>query len=365
MAATKVWVGTTGDFSLASNWRPVNIRNDAFRWLASGSGTGEYYLDLAGGGDPGVPEPPTVSENGTALTPGTAGTLAASEWDYADNDTLGYSTIYVRLADDADPDSKTDGHVTYTDIPRTGDAVDIPASSGTISSGLDFSGTTVAAVTIQPGMQNAIASASGYLRLSCTAFTFNGQGVSYIDLTGSAIAPLIKDTARPFGGTHGLNLLGTALTTLVATGGDTGLATNPGEASAVTTVRVVGQSASLSLGAGVSTVTTVQAEEGAANIACAVTTLTILGGNVATLGAGAIGTLNISGGNLTSNSSGTITALNVSGGFVDFYGSGVSRTVTALNLKRGGSWTVRLNKEAVTYTATTFDDSQTVSGGSL
>jgi hypothetical protein len=44
-----------------------------------------------------------TSTRTTALTAGT--------WDYADNDTLGFSTIYVRLSDGADPDSKADGYV--------------------------------------------------------------------------------------------------------------------------------------------------------------------------------------------------------------------------------------------------------------
>jgi len=71
----------------------------------------EYYLELAAGGDPGISEPYICTENGSALTTGTAGFLAANEWDWADNDTLGYSTVYVRLSDDADPDGKAEDYV--------------------------------------------------------------------------------------------------------------------------------------------------------------------------------------------------------------------------------------------------------------
>ena len=45
------------------------------------------------------------------MSAGTAGTLASGEWDWADNDALGFTTIYVRLSDDTDPDSKADGYV--------------------------------------------------------------------------------------------------------------------------------------------------------------------------------------------------------------------------------------------------------------
>ena len=195
MATTKTWVGTTGDFQLASNWRPVIITKPAYRWLLSGSGSNEYYLDLIGGGNPNIPEPVTVSANGSALTPGTVGSLAAGAWDYADNDSLGYSTIYVNLSDDTDPDTKASGYVTYNDIPRSGDAIDIPSGSGTITSNLDLSGTTLGKITVSAGQSSAIGSATGYLRLTGTGFEFNGSGVSYIDLAASAIIATVKNPA--------------------------------------------------------------------------------------------------------------------------------------------------------------------------
>lgn len=87
-----------------------SIRDSRWNWEASGSGTNEYYLQRSSA-DPNLPEPSDVLENDSSMTPGTAGSLAAGEWDYGDNDSLGYSTIYVRLADDADPDSKAVGYV--------------------------------------------------------------------------------------------------------------------------------------------------------------------------------------------------------------------------------------------------------------
>lgn len=89
-----------------------SVRSASYQWTASGSGTSEYYLEASGGGDPGLGgDPGHVIANNVVLTAGTAGSLTAGQWDYADNDTLGYSTIYVRLADSTDPDSKAAGFV--------------------------------------------------------------------------------------------------------------------------------------------------------------------------------------------------------------------------------------------------------------
>jgi hypothetical protein len=363
MATTKTWVGTTGDFQLSTNWLPVNVRNAAYSWTVSGSGTGEYYLRTAASGDPGIPEPPTVLAAGVALTPGTAGSLATGTWDYADNDTLGYSTIYVRLADGADPDTKADGHVTYRDVPRTGDAVVIPQGSGTITSNADYSTVTLGKVTTGLGQSAAIASPTAYLKLKCTGFEHSGSGVAYIDLHDSAVVAVVKATAIPSTGLRGLYLKGSAITVLVIEGGDTGFAWLGGETGAATTVRV--DNGTLWIGSGVSTITDLQLEGGNVRCACGATTITQLAGTLTTEGAGAVGTVNIHGGDFFPNSSGTITTCNITGGNIDFYDTGVARTVTTLNLKRGTSWSVKLNKEAVTYTTIVGFDTQKLSGGNL
>lgn len=91
-----------------------SIRTASFQWTASGSGTNEYYLEASGGGDPSITEPLEVIENGSAMTNATLGTLSAGEWDWGDNDTLGFSTVYVRLSDNTDPDSKAVDYVQQT-----------------------------------------------------------------------------------------------------------------------------------------------------------------------------------------------------------------------------------------------------------
>jgi hypothetical protein len=88
-----------------------DIVDAAYKWTLSGSGTAEYYMELAAGGDPSMFEPSRVLENGAYSTKGTAGSLAAGEWDYGDNDALGWNTPYKRLLDDTDPDTKAQGYV--------------------------------------------------------------------------------------------------------------------------------------------------------------------------------------------------------------------------------------------------------------
>lgn len=89
----------------------LSIRSAAYKWTASDNGVSEYYLELAAGGDTGISTPSHCAENNSALTEATAGALAVSQWDWADNDTLGYSTVYVRLSDSTDPDVKAVDYV--------------------------------------------------------------------------------------------------------------------------------------------------------------------------------------------------------------------------------------------------------------
>lgn len=88
----------------------VSIREDDLQWTLSGTGTATYYLEQSGGGQTqrDIPRyPPRVLENSGAIPfNDDISSLAAAEWGVGDQDTLGFNTIYVRLADDTDPDSK-------------------------------------------------------------------------------------------------------------------------------------------------------------------------------------------------------------------------------------------------------------------
>lgn len=93
----------------------LTFTHSDYQWTASGSGTNEYYLEADGGGDPGLTQPNDVEEDGSDMTGGTAGSLSAGEWDWADNDSLGYSTVYVRLSDNVDPDTKSAGFIKFVE----------------------------------------------------------------------------------------------------------------------------------------------------------------------------------------------------------------------------------------------------------
>jgi hypothetical protein len=74
-------------------------------WTLSASGTNEYYLPISNTKS-FKSKPDDVWEDDTAMTEGDLGSLSAGEWGFGDNDSLGESTIYVRLSDGTDPDSK-------------------------------------------------------------------------------------------------------------------------------------------------------------------------------------------------------------------------------------------------------------------
>ena len=87
------------------------VNAGVFKWTLSGSGTAEYYLEANAGGDPGILEPDFVKENGINMISGSVGNLSPFRWDWGDNDALGFDTIYVRLLDSTDPDTKAKGWI--------------------------------------------------------------------------------------------------------------------------------------------------------------------------------------------------------------------------------------------------------------
>ena len=96
-----------------------DLRNGDWAWRASGFGTNEYYLDKPDIGNPYTERPKKILLDGVEATEGTVITLGAGEWGWGDSDLLGYNTIYVRLADGTDPDTKAGDYVHgifYTEI---------------------------------------------------------------------------------------------------------------------------------------------------------------------------------------------------------------------------------------------------------
>lgn len=77
----------------------ISLDSGSADWTASGSGTGEYYYDTD------TAQPLKVLADDVELVSGSLGSLAEGEFGYGDNDTIGSSRIYVRIAGDADPDT--------------------------------------------------------------------------------------------------------------------------------------------------------------------------------------------------------------------------------------------------------------------
>lgn len=68
-----------------------------YKWFESADGYDEWYCALPDGSNPGITEPDDFYEQSIRLTGGVIGSLERGEWAFADNDTLGFNTIYVRL----------------------------------------------------------------------------------------------------------------------------------------------------------------------------------------------------------------------------------------------------------------------------
>ena len=87
--------------------RLTNTNN--YKWTAS-STDNEYYVELAGGGDPSLTEPAYLLMDDMQISKGTVGSLSDHTWGYGDNDGLGYNTIYIR--DDSGNPNDTDVEIT-------------------------------------------------------------------------------------------------------------------------------------------------------------------------------------------------------------------------------------------------------------
>jgi hypothetical protein len=356
MAAQElIWVGgasgATGDWATADNWAPISIRSSAWTWTASGSGTNEYYLRTAASGDPGIGEATKVYENGTAMVVGTVGSLAAGEWDWADNDTLGYSTVYVRLTSGGpDPDSLATGYLTFVRIPIAADNVTLQGANA-ITAGLDQSGVQLGTLVALPTFSGTVGTIKGYLQTDVAdgnRFELAGTGLSFIDVGGAAVGPTITNTATASSGA-GLYIKGTALTTISFRKGNLEVASG----STVTTINQSYETDStsdttLNVPTGV-TLTTLNKTGGTATLGVATTTVANDAGKLTTQGTGAITTLTASGGTIYSGSSGTVTNAKARGsGIIDLTRSRTARTVT--NADCEGSGKILYDPNVVTLT---------------
>jgi len=357
MAFNKVWTGATGDYALSTNWKPVSVRTAAYSWTLSGSGTSEYYLRTAANGNPGFSATPAlVYLNGASATSGSLGSLVASRWGYGDNDALGYSTIYVRLSDSTDPDSKAADYVTFYQIPYGTDDVTFPISGGTaVSSNLDQSAVAIDEFVTEQLWTGIIGSTTNYLRIDPDRFEWGG-GSGYIDMGATAIPLRITSTATPTFGYRSLYLRGTALTVVDCNGGSIGLAAIAGDLLTCTTLRV-NTGADVVAGTGC-TLTTVDVLNGSLTLRANATTLNVYGGLVYLDAASAVTTINLYAGEVRYGSTGNITTINHYGGTFNERYSGATRTISTYNAN--GGQLVRY-KEAVTHTTWSPGRSFTIS----
>jgi len=214
-----------------------------------------------------------------------------------------------------------------------------------------LSGVALASFVVDEGFNKAIGDNDNYLQITTSAFTFNGAGVSRIDLEASSVSPEILGTGNGGTGRRGLYLKGSAIGTIDVHNGDVGIAVKHGETSTVATARVSAGNASLWLGNGVTLSTAYYQQDGTdCRVLCDAPLMTIYDGGVTTDEDAAITNAKIYGGQLVSNASGTLATLDIYGGEVDFLQSAVSRTVTTLNIHRQQDGSLRLDKSIVTVT---------------
>jgi hypothetical protein len=350
MPLTKVFTSAGTAYGTAANWQAVSVRNSAYAWTASGSGTNEYYLRTEAGADPEIVAiPASVHINGSSASSGTVGSLSAGTWGYDDNDTLGYDTLYVRLSDGSDPDSQLADYVKFFQIPQAAEHVRIPPAAGSISSDLDQSAVAIGGFYGEEGYAGTVGSATGYLRIDPDSFSWEGIGTAYIDLGAATIPISVLSTGQASTGARGLYLRGSGITVADIRGGQVGIAYLGGETSTVGTLRQTGESTDVVIGSGCG-LTTVHLYGGTLRLRCssAVTTVLQYGGKLYLEEGCAVTTLTQYGGTCEWNSSGTIGTLNGYGGTFDESKCGLARTVTTTNVY--DTWTQVCNNEAVMRT---------------
>ena len=108
----RVWQGDSVVYSSETDI----VESGTYQWTVSGSGTNEYYLEESGGGDPMLDNINHVFIDSSIVDRKSVSLLSAGSWGFGDSDSLGYDTIYVRLSDGTDPDTKADGYISAKTI---------------------------------------------------------------------------------------------------------------------------------------------------------------------------------------------------------------------------------------------------------
>lgn len=90
---------TLGLINTQDSANPMDLNSKDLAWFES-SVSGEYYLAL---GDETaivsvIHEPDFITIDGVELSSGVAGSLSDGEWSWGDNDSLGFDTVYLKVA---------------------------------------------------------------------------------------------------------------------------------------------------------------------------------------------------------------------------------------------------------------------------
>lgn len=96
-SSTRVTLGTINDADVGN---PLDLNSKDLTWVESASVAGEYRLALGSETASVSPviSPDYVSDGYSQLAVGTLGSLSDGEWAWGDNDSLGYNTVYIKLA---------------------------------------------------------------------------------------------------------------------------------------------------------------------------------------------------------------------------------------------------------------------------
>lgn len=166
------------------------LRDSSHFWRASSGGTNEYYRYL-----PPVstePEYPALEPSdgelyidGEPASKGTVGSLAAGEWGWGDNDSLGFDTVYVRLASGGDPDTASFDDYYINTITR----IPTPYASADISR-IGFSQSADAVYLTHPDYAPRVLTRSDHHRwdLSLLSFTAPAASASVVSDANTAVA---------------------------------------------------------------------------------------------------------------------------------------------------------------------------------
>lgn len=354
---TFTWNGVTKNWANDADWDQNSIRNAVYQWSLSGSGANEFFLELAGGGNPLVAqEPDNVQENGSNMVNATLGSLAAGEWDYGDNDALGFNTIYVRLSDDADPDTKTFAFVSFTDVPYNLQGVDMGTTGNNVEQGLDQSIVNLLRFTQRKDYTGLIGTEATPLRLNGatdadigirlssvtdppgslrTHIDFGSANPSNIRVHGTASSSQDKD----FGPTR--ILTDNAASKIFVLGGNVSIAAKANEVLQAALISVSGGNATIGVPGGEADITLAKLETSGGTVLAfdGATVVEVIGGSLVMQSKAGAAAVNIRvGGFVWKGDEGvTLPAVVMFGGSTDLQQSNAARTITALTIHPGAT----------------------------